>query len=48
METFIIQFKYLTCLSTSTSNDKLAFDVGLQNNSKGKNELSWVQINFQS
>lgn len=25
----------MTCLSTSTSNDKLAFDVGLQHDSQG-------------
>jgi ryanodine receptor 2 len=33
---------YLTCLSTSTSNDKLAFDVGLQHNSQG--ESCWWTI----
>jgi len=28
-------FQYLACLSSSTSNDKLAFDVGLQEQSEG-------------
>ncbi|RTG86578.1 uncharacterized protein DC041_0003982 [Schistosoma bovis] len=27
---------YLSCLSTSTSQDKLAFDVGLQQNAESK------------
>jgi len=27
--------QYLACLSTSSSNDKLAFDVGLQEHSQG-------------
>ena len=27
--------QYLACLSSSTSNDKLAFDVGLQEQSEG-------------
>jgi ryanodine receptor 2 len=31
-----ISLQYLTCLSTSTSNDKLAFDVGLQYNTQGE------------
>lgn len=39
---FLILFKYLTCLSTSSSNDKLAFDVGLQLVSKG--ESCWWTI----
>ncbi len=30
------RIKYLACLSTSSSNDKLAFDVGLQEQSQGK------------
>lgn len=30
---FILQ--YLSCLSTSSSNDKLAFDVGLQETAEG-------------
>jgi len=29
-------FQYLACLSTSSSNDKLSFDVGLQEHSHGK------------
>lgn len=33
---------YLACLSTSSSNDKLAFDVGLQENSQG--EACWWTI----
>lgn len=33
---------YLTCLSTSTSNDKLAFDVGLQYSTLG--ESCWWTI----
>lgn len=33
---------YLTCLSTSSSNDKLAFDVGLQCQSNG--ESCWWTI----
>jgi hypothetical protein len=33
---------YLTCLSTSTSNDKLAFDVGLQYSTQG--ESCWWTI----
>lgn len=32
----------MTCLSTSTSNDKLAFDVGLQPHSQG--ESCWWTI----
>lgn len=41
-EIFRITFKiftiiqYLACLSSSSSNDKLAFDVGLQEQSEGK------------
>lgn len=33
---------YLACLSTSSSNDKLAFDVGLQEHSQG--EACWWTI----
>ncbi|KAG8184852.1 hypothetical protein JTE90_012099 [Oedothorax gibbosus] len=33
---------YLACLSTSSSNDKLAFDVGLQEHSQG--EACWYTI----
>lgn len=33
---------YLACLSTSSSNDKLSFDVGLQENSQG--EACWWTI----
>ncbi|XP_028968698.1 ryanodine receptor [Galendromus occidentalis] len=33
---------YLACLSSSSSNDKLAFDVGLQNHSEG--EACWWTI----
>ena len=29
-------FRYLACLSSSSSNDKLAFDVGLQEQSEGE------------
>lgn len=32
----IVLFQYLACLSTSSSNDKLSFDVGLQEHSQGK------------
>ena len=39
---FYFLFKYLTCLSTSTSNDKLAFDVGLQLQTQG--ESCWWTI----
>ena len=48
--------KYLTCLSTSTSNDKLAFDVGLQVHSQGffiynaispvVDRLFWINLSF--
>ena len=31
--------QYLACLSSSSSNDKLAFDVGLQEQSEGKQTL---------
>lgn len=31
-----IFLQYLACLSTSSSNDKLSFDVGLQEHSQGK------------
>ena len=31
----VFVFQYLACLSTSSSNDKLAFDVGLQAHSQG-------------
>ncbi|GLG95821.1 LOW QUALITY PROTEIN: ryanodine receptor-like [Gryllus bimaculatus] len=34
--------KYLACLSTSSSNDKLAFDVGLQEHSQG--EACWWTV----
>jgi hypothetical protein len=38
----------LTCLSTSTSNDKLAFDVGLQHDSQGitSNKIKIVKCKF--
>ena len=32
----ICYFQYLACLSSSSSSDKLAFDVGLQEQSDGK------------
>lgn len=35
-------FQYLACLSTSSSNDKLAFDVGLQEHSQG--EACWWTV----
>ena len=35
-------FQYLSCLSTSSSSDKLAFDVGLQESAQGKPALSVV------
>ena len=35
-----IYFQYLSCLSTSSSSDKLAFDVGLQESAQGKMEIS--------
>lgn len=31
----LFPLQYLACLSTSSSNDKLAFDVGLQEHSQG-------------
>ena len=37
---------YLACLSTSTSSDKLAFDVGLQEQSEG--EACWWTIHPSS
>lgn len=36
--------KYLACLSTSSSNDKLSFDVGLQEHSHG--EACWWTLVF--
>lgn len=39
-------FQYLACLSTSTSSDKLAFDVGLQEESEG--EACWWTIHPSS
>lgn len=30
-----MSLQYLACLSTSSSNDKLSFDVGLQEHSQG-------------
>lgn len=38
----IRQSKYLACLSTSSSNDKLSFDVGLQEHSQG--EACWWTV----
>lgn len=35
-------FQYLACLSTSSSNDKLSFDVGLQEHSQG--EACWWTV----
>lgn len=37
-----IFFQYLACLSTSSSNDKLSFDVGLQEHSQG--EACWWTV----
>lgn len=34
--------QYLACLSTSSSNDKLSFDVGLQEHSQG--EACWWTV----
>lgn len=31
-----VLFQYLACLSTCSSNDKLAFDVGVQETNEGK------------
>lgn len=40
---FITPFsQYLACLSTSSSNDKLSFDVGLQEHSQG--EACWWTV----
>ena len=37
--------RYLACLSSSSSNDKLAFDVGLQEQSEG--ELLHLHLSFE-
>lgn len=37
-----VKFQYLACLSTSSSNDKLSFDVGLQEHSQG--EACWWTV----
>lgn len=34
-------FQYLSCLSTSSSSDKLAFDVGLQESAQGKRKFGF-------
>ena len=36
--------QYLSCLSTSTSNDKLAFDVGLKENAQGSSLTSATTV----
>ena len=36
---YFLPFQYLACLSSSSSSDKLAFDVGLQEQSEGKIKL---------
>lgn len=42
MSLFLFSVKYLACLSTSSSNDKLSFDVGLQEHSQG--EACWWTV----
>lgn len=42
----LVSPQYLACLSTSSSKDKLAFDVGLQEHSKGESRGGFDTIVF--
>ena len=42
---WLVLSRYLACLSSSSSNDKLAFDVGLQEQSEG--EILYLPLAFE-
>ena len=45
-ESSCLWFQYLSCLSTSSSNDKLAFDVGLKEKAQGESEFFTARPNW--
>jgi len=47
-KSMIVILQYLACLSTSSSNDKLAFDVGLQEHSHGRCSAITLQLSINS